>query len=63
MLSAWQRHDEAFRPEGALAYRRDIPDAQVHLLDTGHFALETHALEIGELSLAFLLQHIPVAHS
>jgi hypothetical protein len=45
------RHDEAFRSEGAIAYQRDIPAAEVHLLDTGHFALETHAAEIAALSL------------
>jgi pimeloyl-ACP methyl ester carboxylesterase len=63
LLAAWGRHDEAFRYEGALAYKKDIPDAQVHLLETGHFALETHAAEIGALSLDFLHQHVPVAAS
>lgn len=63
LLAVWGRHDEAFRPEGAHAYRRDIPAAQVHLLDTGHFALETHAPEIASLSLAFLMTHLPVRAS
>ena len=39
---------------GAEAYRRDLPNAEVHLLDTGHFALETHAAEIGALMREFL---------
>ncbi|MFD1150950.1 alpha/beta fold hydrolase [Saccharothrix hoggarensis] len=40
LLAVWGRHDEIFGPDGALAYRRDLPDAEIHLLDTGHFALE-----------------------
>ncbi|WP_372238831.1 alpha/beta fold hydrolase, partial [Paenibacillus lautus] len=44
----------AFLPAGAEAYKRDIPSAEVHLLDTGHFALETHAKEISELIQQFL---------
>jgi pimeloyl-ACP methyl ester carboxylesterase len=53
-LAAWGKHDPAFIPAGALAYKRDLPDAEVHLLDTGHFALETHADEIAQLMLKFL---------
>jgi pimeloyl-ACP methyl ester carboxylesterase len=53
-LAAWGKNDPAFLPEGARAYRRDIPRAEVHLLDTGHFALETHSEEIGHLILKFL---------
>ncbi|MCE6996073.1 alpha/beta hydrolase [Saccharothrix sp. S26] len=40
LLAVWGRHDEIFGPDGALAFRRDLPDAEIHLLDTGHFALE-----------------------
>ncbi|MEU9839972.1 hypothetical protein AB0C69_12195 [Actinomadura sp. NPDC048032] len=39
---------------GARAYLRDVPDAELHLLDTGHFALETHLREIAPLVAAFL---------
>lgn len=46
LLAVWGRHDPAFIPAGAQAYRRDLPDAEVHLLDAGHFALETHHREI-----------------
>ena len=53
-LAAWGKNDPAFIPAGAQAYRRDLPKAEVHLLDTGHFALETHADEIGQLILKFL---------
>ncbi len=54
LLAIWGRHDPFFLPPGAAAYRRDLPDAQVTLLDTGHFALETHAAEIAEAIAAFL---------
>ncbi|MFE9748926.1 alpha/beta fold hydrolase [Saccharothrix saharensis] len=42
LLAVWGRHDEIFGPDGALAYRRDLPAAEIHLLDAGHFALEDH---------------------
>lgn len=53
-LVPWGRHDEIFGPAGAEAYARDLPDAEIHLLDTGHFALETHGDEITDLIRAFL---------
>jgi len=46
LLAVWGRHDPFFLPPGAEAFRRDIPDAVVRFFDTGHFALETHAIEI-----------------
>jgi len=46
LLAIWGRHDPFFIPPGAEAYRRDNPNARVELLDTGHFALETHVEEI-----------------
>jgi pimeloyl-ACP methyl ester carboxylesterase len=55
-LAAWGRNDAHFLPAGALAYKRDLPDAEIHLLDAGHFALETHAEEIGALILDFLVR-------
>jgi pimeloyl-ACP methyl ester carboxylesterase len=54
LLAVWGKNDPAFIPPGAAAYKRDIPDAEVHLLDTGHFALETHSAEISALMLEFL---------
>jgi pimeloyl-ACP methyl ester carboxylesterase len=56
-VAAWGRHDPAFIPAGALAYQRDLPDAEIHLLDTGHFALETHHAEIAALIEDFLNRH------
>jgi pimeloyl-ACP methyl ester carboxylesterase len=59
LLATWGRHDPAFIPPGAEAYKRDLPDADVHLLDTGHFALETHADEIASLIRDFLSRVLP----
>jgi len=46
LLAVWGRNDPFFLPPGAEAFKRDLPDAEVHFLDAGHFALETHAAEI-----------------
>ena len=54
LLAIWGKNDPFFLPAGAEAYRRDIPDAQVTFLDTGHFALETHAQEIAVAIKIFL---------
>jgi pimeloyl-ACP methyl ester carboxylesterase len=48
LLAIWGKNDVFFIPAGAEAYRRDNPNATVKLLDTGHFALETHVDEIAE---------------
>ncbi|SHN34141.1 alpha/beta fold hydrolase [Actinacidiphila paucisporea] len=42
LLAVWGERDEIFGPDGARAFSRDLPDAEVHLLPAGHFALETH---------------------
>ena len=42
VLAVWGRNDEIFAPEGALAFAADAPGAQIHLLDGGHFLLESH---------------------
>lgn len=54
LLAVWGKHDPAFVPVGAEAYRKDIPDAEVHFLDTGHFVLETHAQEVADYMQEFL---------
>jgi pimeloyl-ACP methyl ester carboxylesterase len=46
LLAVWGKNDPFFLPPGAEAFRRDIPNAVIRFLDTGHFALETHAAEI-----------------
>ncbi|KQX57819.1 MULTISPECIES: alpha/beta fold hydrolase [unclassified Streptomyces] len=58
LLAAWGRGDEIFGPAGAEAFARDLPDAEIHLLDAGHFALETHGEEIAGLVRDFLGRHV-----
>jgi pimeloyl-ACP methyl ester carboxylesterase len=53
-LAVWGKNDPFFLPAGAEAFRRDNPSAKVVFYDTGHFALETHATEIGTEIRAFL---------
>lgn len=57
-LAIWGRNDPFFLPAGAEAFRRDNPDAEVRLLDTGHFAIETHGGEIAAAMLEFLDRNI-----
>jgi pimeloyl-ACP methyl ester carboxylesterase len=54
MLAIWGQNDPFFLPAGAEAFKRDIPDVDVRLLDTGHFALETHADEIASAIRGFI---------
>jgi pimeloyl-ACP methyl ester carboxylesterase len=58
MLIPWGRFDPFFTVAGAEAYLRDLPDAELHLLDAGHFALETHANEIAALARDFLARNL-----
>lgn len=62
-LIVWGQHDEIFPPAGAEPYKRDLENLEYHLLDTGHFALETHGQEIADLMRDFLNREIetPVA--
>jgi len=46
LLAIWGKNDPFFVPAGAEAFRKDLPDALVQFLDTGHFAIETHAVQI-----------------
>ena len=54
LLAIWGKNDPFFLPAGAEAFKRDIPDADIHFLDTGHFALETHCAEIAATIRDFL---------
>jgi pimeloyl-ACP methyl ester carboxylesterase len=54
LLVIWGKFDPSFAPSEPEAYRRDVPDAQVHLLDAGHFALDTAADEIAALLIGFV---------
>jgi pimeloyl-ACP methyl ester carboxylesterase len=54
LLAIWGKNDPFFVPAGAEAFRKDLPDAKVQFLDTGHFALETHVVEIAVAMRNFL---------
>ena len=56
LLAVWGSNDPFFLPAGAEAFKRDIPDADVRFVDTGHFALETHVEEIATAIGEFLTQ-------
>ncbi|MEV8019336.1 alpha/beta hydrolase [Streptomyces sp. NPDC086554] len=58
LLAVWGAHDQIFVRDGAVAFLRDLPEAEVHLLPAGHFALETHAAQIGTLMDDFLARRI-----
>lgn len=54
LLAIWGKYDPIFIPAGAQAFRQDDPNAVVRLLDTGHFALETHVDEVAQTMRQFL---------
>ena len=58
MLIVWGKNDKTFRVAGASAYLRDLPKAELHLLDTGHFALEEDGDEIVRLMRDFLKRKV-----
>lgn len=58
MLIAWGKNDKIFPAEGATPYLRDLPQAELHLLDTGHFALEEDGETIAGLMRDFLGRHL-----
>jgi len=57
MLVLWGRYDPSFTVGGAEAYRKDVPAAEVHLLDAGHFALDEQRAEVIRLTEAFMEKH------
>lgn len=59
LLAVWGKHDPIFGPAGAEAFKHDVPDSEVHLLETGHFALEEDGAVIAELIIRFLTTHLP----
>ena len=58
-LIVWGKNDKIFPAEGAYPYLRDLPDAELHLLDTGHFALEDKGDEIAALMRSFFARKLP----
>lgn len=58
VLAIWGKNDPFFIPPGAEAFKRDVPSTEVKFVDSGHFALETHAKEIGSAMREFLAKHV-----
>ncbi|HEY1066340.1 MAG TPA: alpha/beta hydrolase [Pirellulales bacterium] len=58
VLIAWGEHDQIFPAAGAAPYKRDLKTLESHLLDAGHFALETNGDEIANLIRDFLARHL-----
>jgi pimeloyl-ACP methyl ester carboxylesterase len=56
-LVAWGENDPSFIAPGAEAFRHDLPNADIHLLDAGHFALDEKTDEIADLILQFMARH------
>ncbi|MET8872119.1 alpha/beta hydrolase, partial [Nocardia sp. NPDC004604] len=54
LLAVWGKGDEIFGPEGARAFAEDVPDAEIHLLDGGHFLLESAGDDVAELIRDFM---------
>ena len=59
LLAIWGKNDPFFIPAGAEAFRKDLPDAKIQFLDTGHFATETHVVEIASAMEDFLVANDP----
>jgi pimeloyl-ACP methyl ester carboxylesterase len=59
LLAIWGKNDPFFIPAGAEAFRKDLPDARIQFLDTGHFATETHVVEIASAMEDFLVANNP----
>jgi len=59
LLAVWGKNDPFFLPAGAEAFKRDNPNAEVHLLDAGHFALESKGSEIAAIIRDFLARELP----
>jgi pimeloyl-ACP methyl ester carboxylesterase len=59
LLAVWGKNDPFFLPAGAEAFKRDNPDAEIHLLDAGHFALESQGPEIAATIHDFLARKLP----
>jgi surfactin synthase thioesterase subunit len=57
-LAVWGRNDQIFGPDGALAFARDLPRAEINLLDGGHFLLESRLAEVVALIGPFLEDHL-----
>ena len=61
LLAVWGKNDPSFIPAGAEAFQRDVPDAEIHLVDSGHFALESCCGEIAEYIRNWAKKSAPIA--
>ena len=61
LLAVWGRNDQIFGPDGALAFARDLPTAEINLLDGGHFLLESRLTEVVALIRPFLEERLAPA--
>ncbi|MFC3654061.1 alpha/beta fold hydrolase [Dyella humi] len=63
LLVVWGKYDPSFTVAGAWAYKRDVPDAEIHILDAGHFAMDTKGQQVADLTMQFLdRQHTRMMH-
>jgi|GEM_PF-222112 Predicted hydrolases or acyltransferases (alpha/beta hydrolase superfamily) len=60
-LAVWGKNDPFFLPQGAEAFRQDVPDAEIHLIDAGHFPLEAHLDEVAGIVRSFLARRLDAA--
>jgi pimeloyl-ACP methyl ester carboxylesterase len=58
LLAVWGRRDQIFGPAGALAFERDLPSAEIHLIEGSHFLLESRLDAVVALMRPFLEQHL-----
>jgi pimeloyl-ACP methyl ester carboxylesterase len=58
VLIVWGKNDPIFIAPGATAFLRDVPDAEIHMLNTGHFALEEDGAAIAQYMRAFLAKNV-----
>jgi pimeloyl-ACP methyl ester carboxylesterase len=58
MLIIWGKNDQIFPAAGAEPYKRDLKNLEFHLLDAGHFALESNGPEMARLMRDFLAKHV-----
>ena len=58
LLAVWGKNDPSFIPNGANAFKKDLPNAEIHFVDSGHFALESHCFDIAKLMKSFLKKYI-----
>ncbi len=58
LLAIWGKNDPSFIPAGAEAFKNDLPNAEVHFVDSGHFALESKCSEIAEYIKSWMKKYV-----